>query len=141
MRVILTSFRDSVNWTRTHQYSIARWQPKNMGRNFPEIQELSARDSNGNPLRHLSPEEFREKYEDRLAGIGGITLHKLLERHLADAPEEDIVLLCWCNPDRQKEYSKLFCHRILVGYWIEEHYPEIGVIYADGADNPVWLPV
>ena len=138
MRIILTSFRDSVNWPRTHQYSVARWQPKNLGRRWPELQELSARDSTGNPLRNLAPNVFRKKYEDRLAGVGGTTLHMLLERHLADAPNEDLALLCWCNPSRPKQHEKLYCHRILIGYWIEEHFPDIEVVYADGAENPVW---
>lgn len=138
MRVILTSFRDSLNLKHVHQYSIARWQPKNINRRWPEIQELSARDSNGCPLRHLEPKEFRRLYEDRLAGVGGTALHQLIERHLADAPNEDIALLCWCNPASQRGFDKLYCHRILVGYWIEEHLPEIEVVYADGAENPVW---
>lgn len=52
-----------------------------------------------------------------------------------------LVLCCWCNldSDRQKKFKgKLFCHRILVGWWIEENFPYTKVIYADGSDKTVW---
>jgi len=136
MKVTLTSFRDAKNWPHCDQYSIARWQPRNMGRTWPTIPELAARDLSGKSLKHLEPDEFRIKYEDRLANKEvDIVLRMLLARHTSD---RDIALLCWCNPARQKGYEKLCCHRILVGRWIEEHYPGIQVIYADGAENPVW---
>lgn len=127
--VVLTSFRDAPKIPDVgEKYSIARWQPK--GCNYPRfpvaIQPYFE--------RHLSPPDYQVKYE------------ALLKRNYDDlyaffstlCPQETMTLLCWCNLDRQKGYDKLYCHRILVGYWIEKNFPSYTVVYRDGAENPVW---
>lgn len=138
MKVILTSFRDSLNLVNTHQWSIARWQPRNMGRKWPELPLLAARDVLGNPLRHLEPGISRRLYEERLNLPPVEYLLKQLVREYFSLVGEDFALLCWCNPDRQKKYPKLYCHRILVGYKLEKMFPWLQIDYRDGAENPIW---
>lgn len=81
----------------------------------------------------LESEDFRIKYEKILASREAELIRFFFGNNYVD-----LVLLCWCNPDRQKDLPKLFCHRILVGYWLEEHFPGLEIVYADGADKPVW---
>ena len=132
MKVILTSFRDAENWSGT-KYSIARWKPGWFP--HPTFPVPLAPFHKGKAMKHLAPDEYRTKYEE------------ILERerwnlidYLSSPARQDLqlVLVCWCNLARQEGYDKLFCHRILVGYWIERNLPDIEVVYADGAENPVW---
>lgn len=130
MEIVLTSFRDAKNWPGT-KYSIARFQPYDM--HYMKFPLPVAPILDGRPLRHLTPEQYKPLYESILN-----TYESLLVRYFAESNEKQLVLLCWCNPDRQKGHNKLYCHRILLGYWIEKHFPNFSVIYADGAENPVW---
>jgi len=131
MRVILTSFRDAANHTG-EKFSIARWQPR--GFHIPELRCLAPLDSHNIPIYHLPSDEYRRRYESEVlssdAAFAQIASNLLSYK--------DLVLCCWCNPDRQKGYAKLMCHRVLVGYFIEKRLPMVEVVYKDGAENPIW---
>lgn len=131
MRVILTSFRDADNW-KGAKYSVARWQPKEY--HFMRFPVAVQPVWKGKPMVHLHPDEFRVLYETIL----GEHTDELKAWFNSRNPADEIVLLCWCYPERQPKYDKLYCHRILLGYWIEKNFPLIEVVYADGADNPIW---
>lgn len=130
-KVVLTSFRDADNWEGP-KWSIARWQPK--GNKYPQLPFLAPWDPDtGAKMVHLQPDDFRDKY-DRLM------LKKRFEiwQFITQRGDEQVVFLCWCNPDRQKGFDKLYCHSILTGYYLEEVFPELEIIYADGRDKPLW---
>jgi hypothetical protein len=130
MRVVLTSFRDSVNWAGP-KFSTARWQPK--GFKYPELPFLAPWDpDNGRKMVHLEPGVFREKYERLLERNAGEIRAFFEQRN-----DEQIVLCCWCHPRRQRGYERLYCHTILLGYWIERNLG-LDVVMADGRDKPVW---
>ena len=146
MRIILTSFRDANNW-KGHKCSIARWQP--------EYSEMPDFPVNSKPiLQHtfgqgqnrtirseilterMLPKEYRARYEEILRRKHDELIDFFSKIETTD---EDLILCCWCNLDRQPQFrGKLFCHRILLGYWIEENFKYFRVIYTDGAENPVW---
>jgi len=131
LKIVLTSFRDTNNWQGL-KCSIARWQP-----DWSELPEFPI---NIKPILDgkvlgdwLPPNEYRKKYE---------TILKRKENELLNffdniETDEPIILCCWCTLERQKR-DKLLCHRILLGYWIEEHFNYAKVIYADGAEKPIW---
>jgi len=133
MKIILTSFRDAQNWKGTSS-SIARWQPS--WSNMPEFPVDVKPILNGQILgTWMEPEEYRRKYEKILER----QTDKLLDFFSRVENDETLVLCCWCNLDRQKQFKgKLFCHRILLGWWIEDHFQYAIVKYADGAENPIW---
>ena len=131
---MLTSFRDAKNHSCT-KYSIARWQPKNTV--YPELKFLAPKHSDGTAIKDLPPEIYRRDYEKYV--LNKPETHKQLSALIDLMDDGDtIALLCWCNLARQAEYSKLFCHRILVGYYIEKNFPAVKVVYEDGAQFPVW---
>ena len=131
MKVILTSFRDAKNW-EGQVWSAARWQPK--GSDYPTLDFLAPLHPDTNAkMVHLEPDEFRALYERILEN------HKCeIQSFFQHRDDEQIVLLCWCHPDRQKQYERLYCHLILLGYYLEEHFPGLEIMYADGRDNPLW---
>ncbi len=132
--VLLTSFRDAPKHDCV-KYSIARWQPK--GCNYPSLKRLAPHYANGLAIKNLPPDEYRLAYETSvLSQDSAISELAALVGSVMDG--ETIALLCWCNPSRQPPPKKLMCHRILVGYWIEDHVPFMNVVYLDGAENPVW---
>ena len=131
MKVVLTSFRDAENWDGP-KWSAARWQPK--AAKYPELRFLGAWDPDtGRKLVNLPPDAFREKYERWLE-----KRRFAIWEFFRDREEEQIVLLCWCTPERQKKHEKLYCHLILLGFYLEKHFPDMEVIYADGRENPIW---
>lgn len=131
MKIVLTSFRDARNWTGT-ACSIARWQPD--WSQMPEFPVDIKPYYKGIPLNEkMRPEYYREKYEQILSKQN----LKLIDFLSSIENDETLVLCCWCNLERQKS-DKLLCHRILLGYWIEEHFKYAVVKYADGAENPIW---
>ena len=131
MKIILTSFRDAQNWNGT-KCSIARWQPD--WSTMPEFPIDVKPIYKGQKLtEYMSPAEYKQKY-NLILREKGTELIKFFSRIEDD---ETIILCCWCNLDRQKG-SKLFCHRILLGYWIEAVFKYPVVIYADGAEKPIW---
>ena len=133
MRVVLTSFRDAKNWRGT-SCSIARWQPDwstmpEFPVNIKPIWERTVLNE------YMRPAHYRAMYEKILDA----KKYKLIELFSMVEQNETLVLCCWCNPDRQKRKDgKLFCHRILLGWWIEEYFQYARVIYADGAEKPIW---
>lgn len=64
----------------------------------------------------------------------------LIEKMINNLKNEnrEFTLCCWCNKQRQKQFDKLFCHTILIGYLIECFAPEVNVVYLDGRNKPVW---
>jgi hypothetical protein len=136
--IILTNFWDAKRYfTQNYPtFSIARWQPN--GFNLPTIRALAPiYPFNGQPIRHLPPDEYRIDYTNYVLNSqsGKDTMEQIVNSLEPDTP---LVMCCWCSPQRQEEYPKLMCHRILVGYYIEKHYPGIKVRYEGGAENPVW---
>ena len=132
MKIVLTSFRDAKDWKGT-TCSIARWQPA-----WSEMPEFPV---NVKPIwnrvilnEHMNPLVYRSQYEKVLVSKE----QELLDFFCKIENDETLILCCWCNMDRQKGYEKLYCHRILLGYWIEEHFKFAIVKYADGAENPIW---
>jgi len=115
-------------------HSIARWAPSWFGGDRYALRFLGARGVDGQPLRHLEPEEFRTKYYEYLAMIKKHVVGWLRQLE----PDIDLTLCCWCTPERQKGYPTLYCHRILLGHIIEEYRSDVPVKYMDGAENPVW---
>ena len=135
--IILTSFRDAKNYegSNTYKYSISRWQPRNLG--FPELKSLAPFYKDGRPIKSLPPNEYRKVYESEV--LSNPSAKRQLQAIINLMNEgESSLLMCWCNMSRQEEYSELFCHRILVGWFIEENFSDIDVVYEDGAQNPVW---
>lgn len=132
--IILTSFRDAPNHKCT-KYSIARWQPRNCS--YPELKSLAPLYPDGKAIRNLSPDEYRIAYEKYVLSSSNAKRQLQAVIDLINNGES-ICLMCWCNLSRQSEYDKLFCHRILVGWFIEKTFPQVEVIYADGAQTPVW---
>ncbi len=133
-KVILTSFREAKNHDCI-KFSIARWQPK--GYKYPELRWLMPYYADGKPIIGIPPDEHRLAYESSVLTPDN-TVAQLVGLISSTEDEETVAFLCWCNPLRQPPPKKLMCHRILVGYWIEDHYPDIEVVYLDGAENPVW---
>lgn len=136
-KIILTSFRDAKNYddAKSYKYSISRWQPRNS--TYTELKSLAPFDRNGRAIKSLPPDIYREVYEREV--LSSQNARKQLQAVVDLMNDgEQAILMCWCNPARQEEYSKLFCHRILVGWFIEKNFPYIAVVYADGAENPVW---
>lgn len=131
MKIVLTSFRDAKNWKGT-SCSIARWQPS--WSSMPEFPVDIKPIYKGRPMVHLLPEDFRIKYEEILKNKE----QELIEFFSKIESDETLILCCWCNMDRQKGYERLYCHRILLGWWIEEHFKCAVVKYADGAELPIW---
>jgi len=133
MKIVLTSFRDAKDWKGT-SCSIARWQPE--WSEMPEFPVDIKPIYNGQVLTEkMSPEEYRIKYEKVLENKEG----ELLDFLCRIESDETLILCCWCNLERQPQFSgKLFCHRILLGWWIEEHFKFAIVKYADGAEKPIW---
>ncbi len=135
MRVVLTSFRDANNWRGT-SCSIARNQPE--WSSMPEFPVDIRPIYNGKAIGDwLSLDLFRELYETILR----IQEEKLVKFFEQIENDEILILCCWCNleQERQKQFGgKLFCHRILLGWWIEEHFKFAIVKYSDGAELPIW---
>ncbi len=120
---------------RGPRFSIARWAPTVWSGDRHTLAWLGARDAEGAPLRHLSPDLFRVRYMGYLL----LTKYEELAAWLNSLdPEKDMTLCCWCTLERQRPHPKLFCHRILVGYLIEEYRPDVPVSYVGGAQQPVW---
>jgi len=135
--IILTSFRDGKNYDNVghYKYSISRWQPK--ASKYQELRSLAPFYPDGRAIKGISPDQYRAAYEENVLSNPNVKrqIQAVLDLMAAG---ETAVLMCWCNLSRQEEYSKLFCHRILVGYYIEKNFPQIKVVYADGAQVPVW---
>lgn len=114
---------------RAAPYSVARWQPK--GYDYPSIQALVPFDEYSRPIRKVPPDEYLELYA---AGLRSRRLE--VELAVGFLRDRDAALCCWCNPQRQKGYPKLFCHTVLIGFLLESH--GVPVCYLDGRENPVW---
>lgn len=134
MKIVLTSFRDAHNW-KGASCSIARWQPEwSLMPEFPvDVKPILEGRKLGD---WVNPTEYRKQYEKIL---------QRREQQLIDflckiENDETLILCCWCNLDRPNKWdkSKLYCHRILLGYWIEERFQYAIVKYADGAEKPIW---
>jgi len=83
----------------------------------------------------MQPEEYKTKYMQVLKREET----KLLDFFGMIENDETLILCCWCTLDRQPQFKgKLFCHRILLGWWIEEHFKYAIVKYTDGAEKPIW---
>lgn len=128
-RVIITSFRDTLNHLGD-VYSVARWQPPR--HHFITLQDLAARDELGSPLTHIEPAEFMPRYFARLDRYGRDVITRIAEP--ADTPLTT-TLLCWCNPLRQRQWPHLYCHTILIGWWIEKYHPHVDIVYMDGREH------
>ena len=131
-KVVLTSFRDADKWDSS-AWSVARWQPSDCG--YFSLPFFAPWDPDTNRgMVHLEPDVFKEKYE-RVLDLHHLSIVRFVKNvaHL-----EQVVLLCWCHPDRQRDYDKLYCHTILIGHYLEKHFPELKVVYADGRESPLW---
>jgi len=135
MKIVLTSFRDARNWKGT-SCSIARYPPRNSEMpDFPVDVKPIYDGKNMTP--YMNQENFRLKYEWILEQ----KRNKLIDL-LARIEDETLILCCWCNLESQfnkfPKYHGLYCHRILLGYWIEENFRYAVVKYSDGAEHPIW---
>jgi len=132
VKIVLTSFRDAKNWKGV-SCSIARYPPRNS--DMPDFPVDVRPIYDGQILTEwMKPDNYRLKYEYVL----NQRADKLLDL-LCRIEDETLVLCCWCTPDRQTQFlGKLFCHRILLGWWIEEHFKFAVVKYGDGADKSIW---
>ena len=115
-------------------FSVARWATSWWLGDRVSLAFLGARAPNGSALMHLEPEDFRKQYYDYLKSIN----NRVSEWLATLDPQVDINLCCWCNMERQKKYTTLYCHRILIGCVIAAYRPDIPVVFMDGAENPVW---
>lgn len=114
---------------RAKPYSVARWQPR--GYNYPELRVFAPLLTDGQPIRKVPPDVYLELYAEALASRWGEVKKAVSWLRNADA-----ALCCWCNPQRQKGYERLFCHTILIGFLLEE--AGVTVAYLDGRERPVW---
>lgn len=134
MKIVLTSFRDAKNWKGT-KCSIARWQPEwSNTPNFPiDVSPVWMGKSLG---IWTGENEFRRKYELILKSKE----EELIRFFSMIETDEPMILCCWCHLDMKKQNfnGKLFCHRILFGYWIERHFSYALVKYSDGAGSSIW---
>jgi len=136
VKIALTSFRDAKNWEGT-SCSIARWQP--VWSSMPEFPIDVKPVYKGEKLSEwMKPVEYKRKYNLILKEKED----KLIDFFSRIESDEPIILCCWCTLDRQPQFKgKLFCHRILLGWWIEEHFKYAMVKYADGAESPIWKKI
>ncbi len=114
-------------------FSVARWQPK--GYSYHTIALFVPYDEYGNAIRKIPPVEYLHKYCGVLKRNFD-NINNLVTALKNDG--RDFTFCCWCNRARQMQYDKLFCHTILIGYFIEKFFSGIEVVYWDGRDNPVW---
>lgn len=150
-KIVLTSYRDIRNHPGAVAISIARWMPHelrllDMGPGVFAPEPASR-------FQHLIPGIFRTRYMSLLAERESSDKFRLAISCLVGIlQKQDVLLCCWCYPQRQMRqmwrmgaanYQGLYCHRILLGYWLEKHLPlwsvsDIEMVYADGAENPIW---
>ncbi|MEW6226517.1 MAG: hypothetical protein AB1700_00250 [Bacillota bacterium] len=114
---------------KAEPYSVARWQPK--GYDYPCIQVLAPFDECSWPIRKVPQDEYLELYA---AGLRSRRLE--VELAVGFLRDRDATLCCWCSPERQKGYPKLFCHTVLIGFLLESR--GVPVCYLDGREKPVW---
>lgn len=133
MNIYLQSFFSE---PKGYPFSVSRWQPR--GYNYYSLDFFKPIDRFGNPIKEVKPEVYIEYYSYVL-----IRNYKEIKDWLDKVYKkgEDISLLCWCNKERQKKYNKLYCHTILIGYFLEKikGNKNINIIYLDGRDNPIWI--
>ncbi len=135
LSVIMTSF-DRAEQHTGPKLSVARWQPE--GFDYKELMWLAPKDiDTGEDLKHLEPSVFREKYENILDHWSWATREFFIAT-LGNLSVTQLTFCCWCNFRRQAKYEKLYCHTILLGWWLEEHIEGVEVIYLEGRDRPVW---
>ncbi|SMB96816.1 hypothetical protein SAMN00808754_1668 [Thermanaeromonas toyohensis ToBE] len=114
---------------RATPYSVARWQPR--GYRYPELRVLAPLLPDGRPIKRVSPDKYLDLYAGALA-----SRWQDVKKTVSWLKKVDAALCCWCNPERQKGYEKLFCHTILIGFLLEE--AGVPVVYLDGREKPVW---
>ncbi len=129
-RIYLQSFFSK---PQGHPFSVARWQPKGYG--YKTINYLQPNKIDGSAIKKLPPDQYLIEYCKTLKF--NFPIIKLMIENLKDN-KRDLTFCCWCNSERQKQYEKLFCHTILIGYLFEKLSPETEVVYLDGRDKPVW---
>lgn len=128
MKIILTSFRHSKTFLDLPKYSTARWSPKPFN-HYPELLFLAPFDPDipSKPLTAgMDPDLFMRKY-NRVLEEAKVEL----DAFLADVEDDTIVMCCWCYMSRQPTQEHLYCHTILLGRFIEEHW-DVEVEYLDG---------
>lgn len=127
MKVILTNFFDKDilgTLKRENIFSIARWSPVR-GVQYKKLSFL-APESDGQAIRGLSPEKFLPEYAKVLrSNLKKITNFFCSSEVVAD----NLALLCWCRKGRQSDYEHIMCHRILVGWYLDEYFPTLDVVY------------
>ena len=116
-------------------YSAARWQPREK-RRFPKLAFLAPVRADGTAIAGLSSGEYLREYGQALCARAG-ELVSWLERL---SPAQDLALLCWCRPQRQRSHCGLMCHTIAIGWLVEAVRPDVPVVYLDGREGPVWGP-
>ena len=120
-----------------YPFSVSRFQPK--GYKYLILDFLQPYTLKRTPIKNVSPEEYKRLYCNVLALKSGTIREWLKERVISG---KDITLCCWCNEERQRNYERLFCHTILIGYFIESLAEidslDIKVEFLDGRDKPVW---
>ena len=117
---------------RIKRYSVARWQPNLFFlETLPYLAPTPAVAYKG-----LDLVGYRKLYDTTMKMNG--SYQKAVDLLLAEDTPKGIAFLCWCNPERQKEYPGLKCHTILIGYEMERRLPNLKVHYLDGRDRPVW---
>ncbi len=127
VEVILTSFQYSKSIESIPRYSVARWQPK--GFSYPVLGFLAPFDvDTGKKMTAALPSDlYIRKYEKILEAAEGS-----LAEFFAQCEDETVMFCCWCSQSNRTSEKYLYCHTILIGRFIEEHYPDFRVQYLDG---------
>jgi hypothetical protein len=114
--------------------SVARFQPD--GYKYDEIRILAPQDAFGSPINTLNTDVFLEMYCTILARNKD-TILKVLNR--LSVSDFDYTFCCWCSKER-KRVSKVACHTILIGYFVELYGRDldINIHYMDGREYPMW---
>ena len=132
MKVLLTTFQHGKELLTVDTYSTARWMPK--GFDCVELSFLAPFDPDTGikMTTDMEPSVYMAKYL-RILEANHMQIKEFVEFESESA--SIVALCCWCDKSRQQEYEHLYCHTILIGRYLEKHFPDLRVYYCKGRER------